>query len=185
MSYRPISDMMILARPKVKYYGAYPSGFLSRARELLGVHAEEPVLHVCSGKIEEYPFAGFGPNDATVDIDSSLSPEWVMDVREELPSLDAEWGGPLWPAILADPPYGETEAENYTCGRSVLPDPNKLLKMCLEHVRPGGRVGMLHYLVPRPPKKMDGKNTKFVAVLGVMTGFGQRIRAYSVFERPL
>lgn len=37
MSYRPITDFWILARPKVKYYGAYPSGFLERARALVGV----------------------------------------------------------------------------------------------------------------------------------------------------
>lgn len=30
-SYRPICDLWILARPKVKYYGAYPNGFLERA----------------------------------------------------------------------------------------------------------------------------------------------------------
>jgi hypothetical protein len=32
VSYRPITDVWILARPKVKYYGAYPNGFLERAR---------------------------------------------------------------------------------------------------------------------------------------------------------
>ena len=31
MSYRPITDVWILGRPKVRYYGAYPSGFLERA----------------------------------------------------------------------------------------------------------------------------------------------------------
>lgn len=36
MSFRPIADVWILARPKVKYYGAYPNGFLERALPLLG-----------------------------------------------------------------------------------------------------------------------------------------------------
>ena len=36
MSYRPITDVMILARSKTKYYGAFPAGFLSRARWELG-----------------------------------------------------------------------------------------------------------------------------------------------------
>ena len=183
MGYRPLSDVMILARPRVKYFGAYPSGFLVRARDLLGVSIDDPILHVCSGKIEDYPFEGYGPNDGTVDIDKSLQPEWVMDVRKDLPNLPKEDGGPLWPAILADPPYGAEEADNYNCGRDVLPDPNKLLKLCLEHVRPGGRVGVLHYIVPRPPKEVGETKIRFVAVCGVMTGFGQRIRAYSVFER--
>ena len=35
MGYRPITDLWFLARPKVKYYGAYPNGFLERARALL------------------------------------------------------------------------------------------------------------------------------------------------------
>ena len=69
MSYRPICDTWILARSKVKYYGAYPAGFLERARSQLGVHINDPVLHVCSGKVKDYPYAGgFGPNDKTVDI---------------------------------------------------------------------------------------------------------------------
>ena len=46
MSYRPITDVWILARSKVPYYGAYPAGFLHRARTLLGVDAVGAVLHV-------------------------------------------------------------------------------------------------------------------------------------------
>lgn len=65
MSYRPITDVWILARPKVKYYGAYPNGFLERARALLGVSPFDPVLHVCGGSAREYPAKprGFGPRE--------------------------------------------------------------------------------------------------------------------------
>jgi hypothetical protein len=49
MTYRPISDEWILARPRLregaKLFGAYPGGYLERARALLGVHINDPVLH--------------------------------------------------------------------------------------------------------------------------------------------
>lgn len=191
MSYRPICDMWILARPKIKYYGAYPSGFLSRARELLGVSVYDPVLHVCSGKVTDYPFRGFGPNDVTVDLDPALEPDHVMDVREDLPPPPE--GYDAWPAILVDPPYSEADAEHYAEGKGNLPNPNKLLRLCLERVAVGGRVGMLHYVVPRPPKKLRVSLTsgggelvetpvRFVACVGVFVGFSNRIRAYSVYE---
>lgn len=177
-SYRPITDVWILARPKVAYYGAYPAGFLDRARALLGVTVEDPVLHVCSGKVRDYPFRGLGPNDKTVDLDSDLAPDFVVDVRHD-------WAWPWndnkpWPAILMDPPYTETDAGRYRTGRETLPDAGQMVKTALAMVRPGGRVGILHYLIPRPPK-----TARFVACIGVMVGFGNRMRAYSVFERPV
>lgn len=178
MSYRPICDTWLLARPKVPYYGAYPAGFLGRARALLGVNELDSVLHVCSGKVKDYPYSGFGVNDRTVDIDPTLQPDLVMDVRKELPSVEHFLAREGWDAILADPPYTEADAAHYTCGASVLPDPNKLLRDCLAVVKPFGRVGMLHYLLPRPPK-----TAKLVATVAVIVGFNNRVRMYSVFER--
>lgn len=194
MSYRPICDVWLLARPKVPYYGAYPAGFLSRARHLLGVSLADPVLHVCSGKVRDYPMAGVGPCDRTVDADPMLAPDFVLDVtREPLPTVD---GGLGWPAILADPPYTEADHAEYAVARPrpvqpalgdqaaraypavTLPTPNALLKVCLEAVRPGGRVGMLHYVIPRP-----SRTARFIACVGVVVGFGNRGRFYTVFER--
>jgi hypothetical protein len=175
MSYRPICDVWLLARPKVPYYGAYPAGFLGRARALLGVNQFDAVLHVCSGKVKDYPYSGFSDTDRTVDIDPELQPDFVMDVRHQLPK-EVEYGG--WDAVLADPPYTEADAAHYICGASVLPDPNKLLRDCLAVVKPQGRVGMLHYLLPRPPK-----TAKLVATVAVIVGFNNRVRMYSVFER--
>jgi hypothetical protein len=191
MSYRPICDMWILARPKVKYWGAYPGGFLSRARELLGVSIYTPLLHVCSGRVTDYPFRGFGPHDVTVDLDPALEPDYIMDVRSDLPPPPE--GHNAWPAILMDPPYTEEDAKEYAHGEGALPNPNKLLRLGLERVAPGGRVGMLHYIVPRPPKTLkvslnvEGGEVvetpvRFVACVGVFVGFANRIRAYSVYE---
>jgi len=57
MTKRPIMDMWALARPKLKdglkYYGAYPAGFLQRARDLIGCSLNDSVLHVCSGMVDK------------------------------------------------------------------------------------------------------------------------------------
>lgn len=190
-NYRPICDTWILARAKLKegakYYGAYLGGFPERARVLLGVTMEDPVLHVCGGKSKMYPYANaIGPNDKTIDLDASLRPDIVRDVRETLPLMDdpacIQDGNiralKFWPAILADPPYSEADAEHYLVGRDAYPSPMKLVANCIDAVRIGGRVGFLHYVWPAPPK-----NARSVAIVSVYCGFNNRVRAFSVFER--
>lgn len=196
MSYRPITDIWILARPKVKYYGAYPNGFLERARALLGVTPSDPVLHVCGGKARDYPAKprGFGRNDRTLDLDAALLPDFEQAATSPLPlyrcgdatCLDCEDGeyqtgieGHSWPALIADPPYTEADAEHYAPGRTQFPSANLILKNMLAVVREGGRVGMLHYVLPQPPRE----GVKFVACVGVIVGFNNRMRCFSVFER--
>jgi hypothetical protein len=205
MNYRPMCDVWLCARPKVKgFYGCFPSGFLSRARVLLGVGHEDAVLHVCAGKVRDYPFDGVGPNDKALDLDPETRPDFLMDAREISVKpyhtfdgylRDGAWPCPArtepcieendqayWPAVLIDRPYTQEDAQHYAaCVRDKLPDANDLLKRCLSIVRPGGRVGILDYFVPRPPKK----GVKFVALVGVLVGFGNRMRAYSVFEREV
>jgi len=171
MTYRPICDVWLLARPKVKYYGAYPNGFLQRARVLVGCSYTDSVLHVCSGKANEYPNKGFGINDKTVDIDKSLNPDFVMDVRKKLPKGD-------WKGILVDQPYTEEDADAYTSGRETLPNPNELLRKCINILEEGRKVGFLHYVCPSCPK-----NAKFVACIGVLVGFNNRMRCFSVYEK--
>lgn len=183
-NYRPLTDTWILARAKlkggVKFYGSYPGGFPERARALLGVTINDPCLHLCGGRAKLYPYrGGFGPQDKTLDLDANLEPDFLQDAREALPLN----GHQPWPAILIDPPYTEQDAAKYAPGAEVFPSPNLLLKNALLAVRPGGRVGMLHYLVPQPPPASIGFETRFVAMVGVMVGFQNRIRAYSVFER--
>lgn len=179
MNYRPICDVWLLARPRLKngakYYGAYPLGFLERARALLGVTLREPVLHVCAGMVRQYPYGGLGPDDRTLDLDPGTSPDFCQDARDGYPSLP---GG--WPAILIDPPYTEYDAQRYLVGIASLPRPSQLLKHGLLAVRPGGRVGMLHHVVPRPPKTVV---SKLVALVAVIVGYDNRTRVYSVFER--
>lgn len=171
-TYRPITDVWLLARSKVKYYGAYPSGFLGRARALLGVGPDDPVLHVCSGMVRSYPWAGLGANDKTLDAASTLGPDFLLDVVDE-PILRTG----TWRAILADPPYTSEDAVHYPSG-AAYPEPGPLLANCLDAVHVGGRVGMLHIVAPRPPK-----GTKFVACVGVFCGYGNQMRVFSVYER--
>lgn len=172
--YRPITDTWFLARSKVRYYGAFPAGFLQRARDLLGVGIEDAVLHVCSGMVKEYPYSGFGYNDKTLDIDPSLNPDFCQDARQPLPLND----GRPWNAVLIDRPYTPEDAKHYASGPDVLPPLNQLLKDCLKVVKEGGKVGVLDYITPHPPK-----NTRFVADIKVTTGFNNRPRNYSVFAR--
>lgn len=175
MSYRPITDIWFLARCKykggVKRYGGYLGGFPERARALLGATIDEPVLHVCGGLARLYPYAGgFGPNDKTLDMDPKVEPDFLADAILSMP--------PGFKAMLADPPYSEVDAEKYTPGAKAYPSPNRLVANMLALLQPGQRCGIIHYIVPSPPK-----NTRFVACVGVVCGFNNRMRAYSVFEK--
>lgn len=154
MSYRPITDMWFLARAK-----------------LLGVTINDPVLHVCGGKAKLYPYkGGFGPNDATLDLDPALKPDWLQDARESYPTG--------YKAILADPPYSVEDAAKYVVGAEVYPTPNIILRNALNALEVGQRVGIIHYQLPQPRKA-----AKFIACVGIICGFNNRIRVYSVFEK--
>lgn len=211
MSYRPICDVWILARPKLKdsqrYYGAYPAGFLHRARQLMGVRPEDPLLHVCGGMVKESLYHGFGPNDKTLDLNRDLKPDYVMDARRIGSGGDAKdlfphpdgvvicfdemedktfsfrhspmLAGDLWPAMIIDRPYTAEDHEHYDVPKDVFPsDLNDLLRRCLRCVEIGGRVGVLDYVWPHP-----GKAGKETAVVAVGTGRNNRARWFTVFTR--
>jgi hypothetical protein len=184
MSYRPICDLWILARAKLKpnpdgsknsFYGSYLGGFPERARALLGCSIHESVLHVCGGKAKLYPYRrGFCANDKTLDLDPELSPDFLQDARLPFPQNQEMF----WSGILIDPPYSVEDAAKYKVGASVYPSPNLLLKNAFAALPVGRRVGIIHYILPSPPK-----NSIFVAAVGVLCGFSNRIRVYSVFEK--
>ncbi len=176
MTYRPITDVWIMARPKYKggkkRYGGYPAGFLERARALLGVRIDEPVLHVCGGLARFYPYRrGFGPADKTLDLDPEVQPDFLQCVTQPLPEGFA--------AMLADPPYSEEDAAEYSPGPLAYPNPHQLMRSMLRSLPVGHRAGLLHYLVPRNP----GENAKYIACIALNYGFGNRMRAFTVFER--
>jgi hypothetical protein len=186
VSYRPITDTWILARPKVSYYGAYPNGFLERARVFMPVTRTEPVLHVCGGSAKLYPtWSRLCPNDLTCDIDPELKPDVVWNVRTagvpgavHFPTVPLTWNG-FWRGILMDPPYTEADAEKYRLGRGELPSAKAMVESAIEQLCVGGRVGILHYVFPRPP----AVGVKLIAKCSVVVGYGNRERAFTVFEK--
>lgn len=180
MNYRPITDIWFLARAKLKdgrkFYGSYLGGFPERARILIGAGINDPVLHVCGGMAKHYPYpAGFGPNDETLDLDPATEPTYLQDARQPLPSPIT---GAAWRAVLIDPPYSPEDATHYVPGAKAYPRPGLLVKNAIDVLPVGGRVGIIHYFPPKPPK-----NSKFVCAVGVLCGFNNRIRCFSVFQK--
>jgi len=175
MGYRPITDIWFLARAKLKdghkYYGAYLGGFPERARALLSATINEPVLHVCGGMAKHYPYpAGFGPQDKTLDLDPATQPDYLQNACDPYPTG--------FKAILADPPYSVEDCEHYRVGATAYPSPNVILRRSLDALPIGGKVGMIHYALPGCPA-----DAKFIAAVGILCGFNNRIRVYSVFEK--
>lgn len=176
MNYRPITDFWFLARCKykngIRRYGGYLGGFPERARVLIGAGIDEPVLHVCGGMAKHYPYrGGFGANDQTLDLDPATEPDMLRDIRRPLSEDD-------WAGMIADPPYTPADAANYPPGEAAFPSANLIVQNCIDGLNVGKKVGIIHYVVPACPKE-----AKFVACVGVVCGFNNRIRAFSVFEK--
>jgi hypothetical protein len=188
MSYRPFTDIWILARPKSKYFGAYPAGFLRRARDLIGCSQEDRVLHVCSGDIANYKcrpgcsgndhWHGFGPNDITVDVDITVKADYHLDVRD-VESFHVIENDNQIQGVLADPPYTKQFAANYRAGPDVFPSANAIVKNALAILPVGGRVGILSMEWPRYPKA----TARQIAIIGVLVGNGNVGRWFAVYER--
>ena len=165
MSYRPICDVWLLARGagssgKKAFYGAYPSGFLRRAIDLVG---SGKVCHLCSGSLENEPY--------TVDINPDCHPSFVEDARH------TSFESGVFDSVLIDPPYSEEDAKRYGTG---LPSMKDLLVEACRIVKPGGKVGLLHLLVPHIPKGFEQRE---VALIAVVCGCNQRIRVFTVLKR--
>jgi SAM-dependent methyltransferase len=143
--------------------GGYPKNFLKHAFETLGVTDPQKVLHLCSGSMK---------SGITVDIRPEKNPTYVADCRNT-PFLDASFD---W--IMVDPPYAESYAENLYGTGDVYPKPGQILKEVSRLLRPGGRAGLLHFIVP-----MIRRPLKMVGVWGITTGAGYAIRAWTVLEK--
>lgn len=143
--------------------GGYPSNFLPFAYKTLGVTDPELVLHMCSGGVQV---------GITVDIRPEVKPKIVADARHiPLPDASVRW-------VMADPPYAESYAEQLYGTGNVYPRPRQLLIEAARLLAPMGRVGLLHYIVPRSPKGL-----RFVGAWGLFMGADMAIRAWSVYER--
>jgi hypothetical protein len=145
-------------------FGAYPVGFerhILRQRLLGDVGAGE-VLHVCSGGVSA-PW--------TVDIRHEVGPRVVASAAA-LPFIDGSFR-----AVLIDPPYNEAYAKQlYRV--SGMPTLKAMLDEAMRVLVCGGRVGLLHFIVPQRPA--GGRR---VLVRGISTGPGFQIRALTIFEK--
>jgi len=145
-------------------FGAYPVGFerhILRQR-LLGDVGAGDVLHVCSGGVDA-PW--------TVDVRLEVRPRVVASAAA-LPFRDASFR-----AVLIDPPYNEAYARQlYRV--AGLPTLKAMLDEAVRVLEPGGRVGILHFVVPMRPA-----GARRVMVRGICTGPGFQIRALTIYEK--
>jgi len=130
---------------------------------LLGDVARADVLHVCSGTLSE-------TEPWTVDLRPQARPRIIADGRM-LPIRDASF-----PAVMLDPPYSDRNARNLYGVEN--PRPSWLLTEAARVIQPGGRIGILHVLVPFTPP-----GCRLVKVYGVSMGIGFPIRAFTLYER--
>lgn len=143
-------------------FGMYPAILIAKLLPWLKCDRRH-VLHVCSGGLAR----GEG---IRVDMRAAARPDIIADGRA-LPLADASVA-----AVLLDPPYSEHYArELYGVD---YPRPAHLLAEAARVVRPGGRIGFVHYIVPNPPA-----GTHFVKVFGLSMGFGYPTRAVTFYER--
>jgi len=143
--------------------GGYPHRFLEWAFEMMGVSDPSCVLHLCSGSVR---------SGITVDIRPETGAQIVADCRKT--GLADE----SFDFILADPPYAADYAENLYGTGVVYPKPGEILAEAGRLLRPGGQVGLLHFIVPMPRKPL-----KIVGVWGVTTGAGYAIRAWTLLKK--
>lgn len=150
--------------PPEAVWGCYPQRFLPWALSAIQCRASE-VLHVCSGAL------GSDAGGVRVDLRLGARPDVVGD-GTTLPFRDSSFAG-----VLLDPPYSlEYARELYG---TAYPRPSHLLAEAARVVRPGGRVGFLHFLVPKPGSPL----LTIERVWGVTQGCGYRIRAFTVLRR--
>ncbi len=146
--------------------GGFPARFLTDvAYPTLGVTDPAQVLHICSGSVRA-PFS--------VDRRASVRPAVVADARA-LPFLAGSFD---W--AIADPPYSREWARTlYGISARQYPTPGGIVEEALRALRPGGRLGLLHYMVP----PYSTANARLVGVWGITIGPGSTIRAWSVLEK--
>ena len=143
--------------------GGYPSNFLPYAYETMGVRDPSKVLHLFSGGVRV---------GITVDIRPECNPTIVADALH-VPLEDESFD-----FIMADPPYGRSYAEHLYGTGKHFPRPSHILREASRLLRPGGRFGLLHYIVPKARHGLQQ-----LGVWGVYIGPDFAIRAWTVYEK--
>jgi hypothetical protein len=145
--------------------GGFPVGFLPFAYRTLACDQPDRVLHVCSGSVRG-PF--------TVDRRPAVRPAVVAATRQ-LPFLDGSF---RW--VIADPPYSRTWAKwLYGVTARQYPTPGGIVAEAMRVLQPGGRLGLLHTMMPPYPVRI----ARLVGAWGITIGPGSTIRCWTVLEK--
>lgn len=181
--------------------GGYPEGFVQDVARLMGVTDLAQVVHLCSGSIQA-PLTfdmRCGPGCTCLEHNGGVKgvpktdagrarvakarraarkncsarlAACVADVRR-LPLRD---GSIRW--IMADPPYDPDYAEAMWKTGKSYPTPTVLMEECARVLRPGGKVALLHHLVPILPPTLAKEG-----LWGMSTGPGYRLRSLTIARR--
>jgi SAM-dependent methyltransferase len=143
--------------------GGYPSNFLPHAYATMGVTDPSRVLHMFSGGVR----AGI-----TVDVRIECKPMVVADaIRTPFADGTFDW-------IMADPPYAQSYATHLYGTGDKYPRPSHILREASRLLRPGGRLGVLHFIVPKARHGLSQEG-----VWGVYIGPDFAIRAWTVYAK--
>lgn len=143
--------------------GGYPYKFVDWAMKEMGCTDARQILHLCSGSMR---------SGTRVDIRESMKPTVVADVRR-LPFPDCSFD-----FIMADPPYSKEYASNLYGTGDAYPPPGAIVKEACRVLRPGGCLGLLHFMVPMITKPMQ-----IIRIYGITTGSGYAIRAWTLMVK--
>lgn len=206
MSNLPYTFTIACARPKNRHkdaltgktrYGCYPAGFLEFAREIL-VRGDKnsSIWHIPGGCAHEY-FVGngysgaYGKNDLRIDIDETVKPDIIFDVRlldrVQVTPYHVEFRPDCKPtgdlltrpdSIIIDRDYSQDDAAKRADSSTWPEDLEYLTRHCLRIVKEGCYVGVLDLRSPRLSKDTYMKAFQ----IPIMLPDGSRQRLFTVWR---
>lgn len=152
-------------RNRGEFYGAYPPGYLPRVHALFPdiPVRETTVLHVFSGSLPKGPY---------LRCDLRQPADFRCDVLD----LPQHAGDLRWPLLLADPPYGAKDAQQY--GTPMI-SRLRVTRALAQVAPPGGFLVWLDTCWPQ--HRADEWRT--VGRITLIRSTNHRVRLISIFER--
>jgi SAM-dependent methyltransferase len=115
-------------------------------------------------------FGGSAPEWSRVDNDPESGAEFVQDAFADPPPHEMS----SYDVVLADPPYTKKFSGDWGVEQ---PSPKRVLDAARRWTKVGGRIALLHILVPARPKWAERE-----AIIGVLSGPHNVIRCLSVYR---